>query len=91
MELKQLIRQYPELGDVFADFEGRLLYLENSQLPELPEEPISISKDDEPLSKKRWDIINQLRAEVKHLSSKVNEMRASASKRKPKYKEYIKE
>ena len=29
-DLRELIRQYPELGDVFANFETRILFLENS-------------------------------------------------------------
>ena len=34
------------------------------------------------LTNKQWDTINQLKAQVLFLSSKVNEMRANASKRK---------
>jgi uncharacterized coiled-coil protein SlyX len=31
-ELKNLIREYPELGDVLAEYENRLAFLEASQL-----------------------------------------------------------
>ena len=40
-------------------------------------------------TKKQWDIVDQLKAQVLHLSNKVNEMRAKASKRKTnRYKKY---
>lgn len=37
-------------------------------------------------SRRQWGIINQLRGELNFLTSKVNEMRANASKRRPKTK-----
>ena len=37
-------------------------------------------------NKRQWDTIKQLEARVLFLSNKVNEMRANASKRKPKSK-----
>lgn len=37
-------------------------------------------------SNRQWDTINQLRGELNFLTSKVNEMRANASKRRPKTK-----
>jgi len=83
-ELKQLIRQYPELGDVFADFETRLLFLENS-LPNAPNNEQIYQKSEqseEPWSKNQWDIINQLRGMVQFLYSKETERRANASKRR---------
>lgn len=81
-ELKELIRQYPELGEAFADWETRLLCLENSLPLGFPEEPTPASKDESPWNKRQWDTIQQLKAQVLFLSSKVNEMRASASKRR---------
>lgn len=84
--LKQLIKQYPELGDVFADFETRLLFLENS----LPNDPISeqiyqkSEQPEKPWFKQQWEIINQLRGMVQFLYSKETERRANASKRKAK-------
>ncbi len=59
--------------------------LEPAHSQYIPEEPIISNKEDEPWSNKQWDTINQLKAQVLFLSSKVNEMRAKASKRKPKY------
>lgn len=87
--LKQLIRQYPELGDVFADFETRLLMLEGS-LPNkiingetYTESPDSTTLKEEPWSKEQWTIVNQLRGMVQFLYSKETERRANASKRRP--------
>jgi len=71
MELKDLIRQYPELGDVFAEFENRILFLENS-LPYHIEEPkIEI----QPIFKPRPvdKEIDQLKAGFIHLQNKLNE------------------
>ena len=52
--------------------------------PALPEEP---SKEiPEPLwNRNQWDTVQQLRGEMRHLSSKVNEMRAN-TKKKDRYK-----
>ncbi len=70
MELKELINQYPELGDVFAEFENRISSLENS-LPYHHEEPKS---EIQPVFKPRPvdKEIDQLKAMVLYLQNKVN-------------------
>ena len=70
-ELRELIRQYPELGDAFAEFENRISYLENS-LPYHREEPkveIQPVFRPRPIDKE----IDQLKAHVLHLQNKLNE------------------
>ena len=68
--MKELIKMYPELGEVLADFENRLSYLANSQpyQKEPPKEP----EPEEPWVSKQWDVVNQLRAKVNYLQGKVN-------------------
>ena len=77
MNLKELIRQYPELGDVFADFETRIATLENS---------MPFAKDtQEDIKSVRFPIIpsehrlsyrlQQLEGRFIHLENKVNEKR----------------
>ena len=86
--LKQLIRQYPELGDIFADFENRLSLIENSLPNKIPsgetftQSPDSTTLKEEPWSKEQWDVVNQLRGMVKFLYLKETERRANASKRR---------
>ena len=64
MSLRDLIEQYPELGDVFADFENRILFLENSQPYNKPE-PIP-EPEPEPWTKRQWDSVQQLRGAQRH-------------------------
>ena len=75
MELKDLIRQYPELGDVFANFENRLLYLENSQPyhrdPEQPKPEPEIPNIPEVRQLKYQ--VEQAKAGYLHLQNKLNE------------------
>jgi len=75
MELKDLIRQYPELGDVFANFENRLLYLENSQPyhrdPEQPKLEPEIPDILELRQLKHQ--IEQAKAGYLHLQNKLND------------------
>ena len=48
--------------------------------PSIPEEEHSETHTPEPeFVKRQWDIVNQLRGEMRFLSSKVNELRAKAS------------
>jgi len=41
---------------------------------------ISEEKVEQPWSRRQWDTVTQLKAQVLHLSSKVNEMRAKRAK-----------
>jgi hypothetical protein len=71
MELKELIRQYPELGEVFAELENRISYLENSltyhqEEPKLEIQPVFKPR---PVDKE----IDQLKAGYLHLENKINE------------------
>ena len=70
MELRELIRQYPELGNAFAEFENRISFLENS-MPYHKEEPKS---EIQPVFKPRPvdKEIDQLKAGYIHLQNKVN-------------------
>ena len=87
-----MIKSFEELGEVLADFETRLLFLENS-LPNkvsngetFTQSPDSTTLKEEPWSKSQREIVNQLRGMVRFLYSKETERRANASKRKPKSK-----
>ncbi len=79
-ELKDLIRQYPELGEAFAQFENRVSYLENCQHSHEPEEPQPKEKDI-PWVSSQWDTIKQIRAMILFLQGKLNE-HVDASKKK---------
>lgn len=74
------LREHPEY-----QAEGMMDCLREEMLMNMPlcqdtlEEPRQL---EEPWDKRQWDTIKQLKAQVLFLSSKVNEMRASASKRK---------
>lgn len=63
-----------ELDDIRMEMESSLC----QDIPERAE----VHFVDAVWSKKQWDIINQLRGEVRFLSSKVIELREKASKRK---------
>ena len=57
-------------------------------------ENFTVTQDSETAewTKRQWDTVQQLQAQVLFLSNKVNEMRAKASKRKKaRYKEYVDE
>jgi len=66
-----------EIQEQLAEIENRVSFLENS----LPGSAMSYHPEDEPprkeptpekpWSKKQWDIINQLQAEVRHLHKEV--------------------
>lgn len=60
-----------EIQDVLADFETRLLFLENS-LPfrGVEEKPIEVA----PSSKRQWELLQQLRGEVSFLRNKITEL-----------------
>jgi len=69
MELKDLIRQYPELGNVFAEFENRISFLENSlSYQEEPKTEIQPIFRPRPVDKE----IDQLKAGFIHLQNKLN-------------------
>ena len=71
-ELRDLILMYPELGEVLAEIENRLLYLEHSQpIRDLELEPKPSIVEPEWTSK-QWDTITQLKSMVLYLQEKVN-------------------
>ena len=80
-DLRELIRHYPELGEVFAEWENRISFLENSQ-GRLPEEP----KEVKPAFRPRPidDEVDQLKSGFLHLQRKLNE-HTDATKKKGKY------
>ena len=69
--MRELIRQYPELGEVFAEFENRISYLENSQSyhKEESESEIQPVFRPRPVDKE----LDQLKAGFIHLQNKLNE------------------
>ena len=79
-----------ELGDIVAEHENRIEYLENSlpgtsqsYIPEdkPPERPVPQS----PWEGKQWEIINQLRAEVRHIHAEVHELKTAKKRHGGKY------
>ena len=73
---RQLVTEYPELGDILADFESRILFLENSLAPPsnllppienktLPEQP--------KFDNRQRDTVQQLKGQIIHLQNKLNE------------------
>ena len=58
----------------------------NGYLPALETKdiPLEADKVEPQWSKKQWGMVQQLKAQVLFLSNKINEIRASASKRKAK-------
>ena len=75
--MRELIRQFPELGDFFSEIETRLLALENS-LPfnvSPTGERASISKP-ETWTPKMWDRFQQLEGRVIHVENESMEQRA---------------
>ena len=78
-DLKELINQYPELGDAFAEFENRIRFLENS-LP-YHHEPLPAGKPEE-WTPKMWDRLQQLEARVLYTEKKSMEKRADRATNK---------
>ena len=73
---RQLVTEYPELGDILADFESRILFLENSlarpsnlSLPIENKTPPEQPKFDN----HQWDTVQQLKGQIIHLQNKLNE------------------
>jgi len=60
-------------------------------MPITPKIEYVYQESEQPWSKRQWDTVQQLKAQVLFLSDKVNKMRDNASKRKTKYKEYTNE
>lgn len=69
--LNKLIREYPELGDVLAEFETRLLRLENSSPIVIYPEPIK-PLDNIDVRQLKYQI-EQARSGYLHLQNKLNE------------------
>lgn len=68
-----MIKSFKELGEVLADFETRLLRLENS-MPnikdiQIPQNPIFAETE---WSLAQWDTVQQMRAMILFLQSKLN-------------------
>ena len=69
--LNKLIREYPELGDVLAEFETRLLRLENSSPIIIYPEPIK-TLDNIDVRQLKYQV-EQARSGYLHLQNKLNE------------------
>ena len=67
--------------------EGMMSCLKEEMMMNMPVAPDNEYPEreqrEEPLNKRQWDTIQQLKAQVLFLSGKINKMRANASKRKP--------
>ncbi len=70
MELREFVKQCPELGEVLAEFENRLAYLESILPYRAPEEPGKIKPvfKSRPVNKE----IDQLKAGFLHLQKELN-------------------
>lgn len=64
-----------EIQEMLAEFENRISYLENSLPFHSDPEPTPVYKDTE-WTNRQWDAVKQLKAQVIHLTTKVNELRA---------------
>lgn len=84
-----------QVEDILADHEKRISAIEGL-FPTLSREDCKQIVSEvlretlatpEQFTKRQWDIVNQLRAEVKHIHGKLLETRAK--KKSSKYKEYL--
>jgi len=80
-DLRLLIREYPELGDVLAEIHTELSYLHNSMPNTSPEAPELDSKPEQ-WKPKQWDRLQQLEGRILHLENKVMEIRSIRAKGK---------
>lgn len=83
-----MIKSWEALGEELSEIELRLSFLENSDktafLDQLEQRITDLEKRAIPVEEwtpKQWDAVKQLKAQVLHLSNKVEEMRVA--KRKP--------
>lgn len=89
LEQEQYITIKPEDFDFPCSYVWRAYYEETIygrylpalEVQDFPEKTEPHFVDTE-WTKRQWDKLNQLKGEVRHLSSKVNELRADASKRR---------
>jgi len=90
-QLQDLIKECPELGSLLDSIGLRLFILEQSQLPswcqDEGEKPPDKDIQPEPWSRRQWDFVQQLQAQMIHLDKKCNSY-IDASKKKDTY--YIK-
>lgn len=82
-ELKELIQNYPGLGDAFAEIENRLSFLENS-LPFTQLSPTGETPKDPQWSRRQWDAVTQLKGFILKLQNDLNK---HIDKSKPKEKQ----
>jgi len=96
--LHELIREYPELGEVFAELENRIGYLENSQTTTANEETTPVYEDTQ-WTNRQWDKVQQLDGRTRHIERKhyealkeIERLTAKAdrgAKKTNRYKKYI--
>ena len=72
-ELSSLIREYPELGDVFADFENRILLLENSMPSTRRVEPEPVIRTIEIANREVAERLTGVENYLKHPPRKTSE------------------
>jgi len=64
-----------EIQELLAEHENRISFLENSlpgsAMTPKEEEEREAPSNEQPWTTKQWDIVNQLRGELRHLKSKV--------------------
>ncbi len=87
MTYEELIKQCPAIGDILAEFENRISYLENAMPGErMPEEaPVTPKVTPAPPSSQE---IEQLTAKVRYLSGQYQEL-ANARAKSNRYEKYV--
>ena len=82
----------PQIGDIIAEFENRVSYLEQSSVGTLVyeleerlkaiEEKINLITNDKSWSNQQWDAVQQAQVKVMHLENKLNEHLDATKKKK---------
>jgi len=65
MQLQDLIKECPELGEVLAEFENRISFLESSL-------PYPVSKEEPIREERAYQDLRPIKSEVNHILNKIN-------------------
>ena len=74
MEVKELIKQYPELGELLAEYENRLLFLEGSLPLQIEEDETKVVYQDIEFTQRQWDAVNQLKGLTLNIDRRLKEL-----------------
>ena len=84
MEVEEILIDHEER---LANIEGLFPTLSREECKEITKETLNeMITEPEQWTKKQWDIVNQLRAEIKHIHLELHETKVK--KKSKKYKEY---